>query len=274
MLLAYLQETVVKRPKAVEELQKLLDISDCSGVTAKTADTVEVISDSVVLQKLVTPGRLPFKVLPRSKSFDLKLFLPTVTSYEGSGLEQCNVKSLTIGRVPKKHASTVGPAVTLMNKLRDLKGLPTAHSIVFLYNVPELKSFEGLKAQGCDVTIEDASEVESLKGLEGVKTLVLRGDCKRLTFQHFPKTVESLDLELFEMQVGVPWYVTIPASCRILNPSSAEKGSHFYNLDAVPLDLQHKIIKMQEDGKGSRIDMLQVQADLIDAECPDKLTDF
>lgn len=272
MLLAHLQETVVKRPKTKRDLQKLIDISGSEGVEAHTAESVLITSSRVVLRNLVTPGRLPFKFEPNTSSIDIDLQLPTVTTYEGSGLDGLLLKFVSISGVKKGAGDTwASNRETHKNKLRTLKGIPNADTLK-LYHTVGLKTFEG-SGRYDHVYLDEVQGAESLKGLEGSRSLTIIGDCGELTFQHFPTTVDTLNIELFKVKAGLPWYVTIPKTCRIINALDAQNKPCFFELleKGVPLELQRKIIKMQADGKGGRVDMLEAQADLIDAECPDKL---
>lgn len=276
MLLTHLQENVVKRPKTIQDLRKLLDMSGCVGLEAASENTVEIVGDEVRLANLVTAGSLPFKFKPRSRVFDLELNLPTIVSYEGSGLEEMHVRKLVIGKTLGRSNGLAPRTPTVPNKLRTLKGLPKVMHEVRLIDFEALKTLEGLRAPEASLTLQDMHALETFKGLDNVVIVTIYNDCPKLRFRDFPKTAVELNIEGFTPVTGLPWYVTLSPHLRI-RLSSGVTGNErcFFNLqDTVPMDVQKKIIKMQSEGQGSRVHMLEAQADLIEADCPDKLTDF
>lgn len=263
MLLTQLQETINRKAKTTEELQKMLDVSSCIGLEAISATQVKPISKSVTISGIITPGTLPFTIADDEGVMEtLMLILPTVASYEGSGLDKLEVKSLSIG-VHIKNGTKVGPSERIPNKLKNLRGTPKTKTLS-ISDLASLQTLEGVQLEpGAAVEITNCPLLTSVADAVGLKELTLTG-CPLIKFKNVPKTIERLSIAYNELKTGIPWFVTVPKGCTVkYSNMSAPDADYFYNSE-IPLELQRKIIGMQERG-GTKADILEIQQDLIDA---------
>ena len=250
MLLTYLHETITRRAKTTEELQKLIDVSGSTGIEAASSDSVNVKDRDVVLQNLITAGSLPFKF--EASDYDVRLYVMVPTLRSLHGMEALEIGELEVGSV-----STTKKIVT--SKLTTLKGMPKVSRKVKLKNLPELKSLEGLNVDdGFELSLYKCPQIQNLELARGARKIQLY-DCENLTFQHFPESCEHLDLEYFTITRGLPWYITIPYACKIKH-SSVPFGL------TLPPEILKKLIEYQQNGKNSKVDLLEIQTDLIDAD--------
>lgn len=264
MLLTQLHETITRRAKSVDELQKLIDVSGSTGIEAVSADTVKITDRVVTLQNIVTPGQLPFKFEPCSEDVILQIAIPTLRTLHG--LEGLEVQDFVIGRVLQKNHRS-GNQEIVHSKLTTLKGMPKTAGKVSLSNMPELKSLEGLNAvEGFSLSIYECQQLTSLAEATGVKKLQLMG-CNKLSFQGFPQSCEHLDMEYLTLTRCLPWFITIPKTCK-LKMSTHPHGQPFCGL-TLPEDLVKKLLDYQEQGKNSNTNLLEIQTALIDADLDD-----
>lgn len=262
MLLTQLHETITRRAKTTEELQKLIDISGSTGIEAVSSDSVKVTAPLVHLQNIITPGRLPFKFEAVSGTLKVQVHVPTLRSFHG--MEALFVQDFEVGRTTIKKGGSSSDWQTIENKAETLVGMPKATGKVRLNNMPELKSLDGLNVRdGFSLELTYCPQVASLAQAKGVRSIQLMG-CENISLQDFPESCEHLDISYQTIKRGLPWFITIPPSCKVLL-STSKNGVPFAN-NELPLELAMKIINYQKEGKSSRTHLLEIQADLIDAD--------
>lgn len=259
MLLTHLHETISRRAKTVDELQKLIDVSGSSGIRAVSSDSVEVTDRIVVLQNIITPGRLPFKFEATSTDVTMKVYLPTLKSFHG--MEALTVRSFEVGRVSTK--DKVGQDKHLSSTATSLAGMPTVTEKTVLNSMLKLENLDGLKLVAGMLELNYCPLVPDLANAAGASKIVLSG-CENLSLQHFPHSCQELNISYQTFKRGLPWYITIPPSCKVTLSTSNHLAPFAGN--ELPLDLAQKIIDYQLAGKSSRTHLLEIQADLIDAD--------
>ena len=259
MLLTKLHETIARLAKTKEELQKLIDVSGSSGIEAVSSDSVRVTDRVVILQNIITAGSLPFKFEASDYDINLKVVMPTLRSLHG--METLAVSNLEITQVNSKRQGPYGQQSVVVNKLTTLKGMPKVDKTLRLSNLPELKSLEGLDLIGGEVEfiMYGCPQILNLEHVNGVSKIQLM-ECKNISFQHFPKDCTALDIEYLTITRCLPWYITIPPTCKIKHSDSNPFGL------GLPPEIFNKLFEYQQEGKSSRVHLLEIQTDLIDAD--------
>lgn len=263
MLLTHLNETITRRAKSTEELQKLLDASDSTGIVAVSADTVQLVEHDNLLQNIITAGKLPFKFAKNSQEQPaiLKVIVPTLRTL--AGMEELELFKLIINPLTKP--KQFEPATVVGSKLETLVGMPKVYGKLEIRNASVLKSLTGLTQPPTTLDLSECPMLESLAGAEGVKKVILSG-MPKLSLKDFPKSCSELNINHFHIERGLPWIIKIPHHCRILFDS--------YTFDGVPKEILTKIFDYRQLGNSSTVAMLEIQADLIDAGVADELAEI
>lgn len=253
MLLTHLHETLSKKVKTADALQKLLDVADAEGLEAVSATEVMTTSGIVNFGNMITAGTLPFRVIPGGPANVLQIDLPTLTSFKG-------LEGLTVERIDFCMTSTAP------SKLQSLKGMPKTTKLLKL-QTPKLTSLEGLNLQDSKSVLE-LRNCSALKNLEHATAEKIRlvGEQHELRLNKpWSDSLKTLDLEYFNISTGLPWLVMIPKHVDVLLRSSTK--SKLTNTK-LPREIEDKIIRIQRAG-GTRADVFEIQQDLIEAGLDD-----
>lgn len=257
MLLTKLHETISRRAKTVDELQKLIDVSGSTGIEAISSDSVKIVDRMVVLQNIITPGQLPFKFEAASHEISLRVNVPTLRSLHG--MEGLVIQDFEIGSVSK--SNQYGPNTIYSSRLTTLKGMPKVSGSVKLNNMLELKDLEGLNIlEGAKLSLQNCPHIPNLAPAQGVTTIKLM-ECKNITFQDFPESCKELNIEYLTITRGLPWFITIPPTCQV----KIYNANQFLGIE-LPSELLAKILEYQRTGKSSKVHLLEIQTELIDAD--------
>lgn len=267
MLLTQLHESITRKAKNVDELQKLIDVSGSTGIEAISADTVEIVSTDVHLQNLITPGQLPFKfkegVYPNAT---LRVSVPTLRTFKG--LEKLSVDNFVIGSTSGQATDSIGTKKVIPSKITSLAHMPQVTGHVDLYHMLELKTLEGLNVSGnasdTRLMLYNLPLISSLAPAKNITKIVLQ-ECENLTFKDFPADCTKLDIRYITIKRGAPWFITIPKHCTVqLDDINVLFAPH-----KIPEALAAKLIRYQREGLNSKAKMLEIQADLVDADLDD-----
>lgn len=258
MLLSLLHETITKRAKTVEELQKLLDMY-CANLKATSATVAEVIDPSatVYVKEMSTPGTLPFTVQGRANNAIISI--PSLRNFDAFKL------------LETKNLSFSGPG----NPTGALESVSFPHSVKSFtlgYACPKLKTLEGLKAQ--HVTISNSIGSGDLTGLESsveeltlsrqaLGTVLLKNAPSGLKHVYFSSSSVNVnrarrsDDQVIEK--GLPWIAFLPKGCAVDGLKAAITTDGKQLTDEQVAWLADKV------GSGRR-GLLEIQQYLVDAD--------
>lgn len=275
MLLTQLHETISKRAKTTEDLQKLLDAADCEGLEAFTHDNARITSVIVSLRNLITPGELPFSVINTNElpAVDLSVALPTLRTLKG--LSNLEVRALLVNSVNERQANSFDRPKPLSLKLETLEGMPRVTKRFDLSHAPLIKTLAGARlAEGVAVSLNHLTNLETLAGLDGVKTLKLDnsgGVKSKLMLKHVPSSLQELDLTYFIFHSGMALFAGVPQRVDV----KLDNGLRYMkngSIEVVPANVAKRLLAIREKDQGTK-GILEAQQLLIDSDLDD-LADF